>query len=71
MSIRKFVIALIIVGGEYVFRCDGRSASDAQRLLEHMLTGYNKLIRPVNNHTDVVTVRLKLKVGGHISIVDT
>ena len=36
--------------------------SDAQRLLEHLMTGYNKLIRPVHNHTDVVTVRLELKV---------
>merc|ERR1719361_3286903 len=41
---------------------------DAKRLYDDLLSNYNKLVRPVQNVTDAVTVRLKLKLSQLIDV---
>ena len=43
---------------------------DAKRLYDDLLSNYNKLVRPVQNVTDAVTVRLKLKLSQLIDVVN-
>ena len=42
---------------------------DAKRLYDEILAGYNKLVRPVKNVTDPVTVKFKLKLSQLIDVV--
>ena len=42
---------------------------DAKRLYDEILSGYNKLVRPVKNVTDPVTVKVKLKLSQLIDVV--
>ena len=42
---------------------------DAKRLYDEILSGYNKLVRPVKNVTDPVTVKVKLKLSQLIDMV--
>ena len=42
---------------------------DAKRLYDDLLSNYNKLVRPVINVTEAVTVRLKLKLSQLIDVV--
>jgi nicotinic acetylcholine receptor len=42
---------------------------DAKRLYDDLLSNYNKLVRPVVNVTEAVTVRLKLKLSQLIDVV--
>ena len=42
---------------------------DAKRLYDDLLSNYNKLVRPVSNVTEVVTVQLKLKLSQLIAVV--
>lgn len=58
------VLALVCLSME---RVDGNLA--AKELMEHLLTGYNKLVRPVRNNSDVLTVRLKLKLSQLLDVV--
>ena len=44
---------------------------DAKRLYDEILSGYNKLVRPVKNVTDPVTVKVKLKLSQLIDVVRT
>ncbi|XP_045137610.1 acetylcholine receptor subunit alpha-like isoform X1 [Portunus trituberculatus] len=41
---------------------------DAKRLYDDLLSNYNKLVRPVVNVTDVLTVRIKLKLSQLIDV---
>jgi len=55
-------------------RCDGRllrPESDAKRLYDDKLrdSGYNKLIRPVGNTSDTLTVRIGLRLTQIIDVV--
>jgi len=45
--------------------------SDAKRLYDDLLrkSGYNKLIRPVTNNTDKLTVKLGLRLSQLIDVV--
>lgn len=36
---------------------------DAKRLYDDLLSNYNRLIRPVENHTETVTVWMSLKLS--------
>ena len=36
---------------------------DANRLFEHLLADYNKLVRPVNNNSETLLVKFKLKLS--------
>ena len=42
---------------------------DAKRLYDDLLSNYNKLVRPVTNVTEAVTVHLKLKPSQLIAVV--
>ena len=42
---------------------------DAKRLYDDLLSNYNKLVRPVVNTTDSLTVRIKLKLSQLIDVV--
>ena len=46
---------------------------DAKRLYDNLLrkNGYNKLIRPVGNNTDKLTVRLGLRLSQLIDVVSS
>ena len=46
-------------------------SDDAKRLYDDLLSNYNKLVRPVGNVTDVLTVRIKLKLSQLIDVVST
>ena len=50
--------------------CDVANANpDAKRLYDDLLSHYNRLIRPVSNNTEVVTVRLGLRLSQLIDLV--
>ena len=42
---------------------------DARRLHDDLLANYNKLVRPVINSTDVLSVEMKLKLSQLIDVV--
>lgn len=44
---------------------------DAKRLYDDLLSSYNRLIRPVSNNTDVVMVKLGLRLSQLIELVCT
>lgn len=41
---------------------------DAKRLYDDLLSNYNKIVRPVVNNSDVLTVRIKLKLSQLIDL---
>ena len=47
-----------------------RADQDAKRLYEDLLTDYNRLIRPVGNNSDRLTVKLGLKLSQLIDVVN-
>lgn len=61
MALCWTVIVLFMVSGS----CGN---PDAKRLYDDLLSNYNKLVRPVVNVTDAVTVRLKLKLSQLIDV---
>ena len=44
---------------------------DAKRLYDDLLSNYNRLIRPVVNHTETVTVKLGLRLSQLVDLVST
>lgn len=42
---------------------------DAKRLYDDLLSNYNKLVRPVVNVSDALTVKIKLKLSQLIDVV--
>ena len=49
----------------------GRSGDpDAKRLYDDLLSNYNKVVRPVVNNSDVLMVRIKLKLSQLIDLVN-
>uniref|UniRef100_A0A1B0FQY7 Uncharacterized protein n=1 Tax=Glossina morsitans morsitans TaxID=37546 RepID=A0A1B0FQY7_GLOMM len=46
----------------------GTANPDAKRLYDDLLSNYNKLVRPVVNVTDALTVRIKLKLSQLIDV---
>lgn len=53
----------------FLLVCGGNP--DAKRLYDDLLSNYNKLVRPVVNVTDALTVRIKLKLSQLIDIVSS
>jgi hypothetical protein len=45
------------------------SSFDAKRLYDDLLTGYNRLIRPVGNNTEKLTVYMGLKLTQILDVV--
>lgn len=52
---------------DFVSGCSGNP--DAKRLYDDLLSNYNKLVRPVVNVTDALTVKIKLKLSQLIDVV--
>ena len=51
--------------------CPVSADQDAKRLYEDLLTDYNRLIRPVGNNSDRLTVKLGLKLSQLIDVVSS
>jgi hypothetical protein len=49
--------------------CVSEANPDAKRLYDDLLSHYNRLIRPVSNYSQVVTVRLGLHLTQLIDLV--
>ena len=47
----------------------GLANPDAKRLYDDLLSNYNRLIRPVVNHTETVTVKLGLRLSQLVDLV--
>ena len=43
--------------------------TDAKRLYDDLITGYNRLVRPVGNNTDKLTVYMGLKLTQILDVV--
>ncbi|KAF6206616.1 hypothetical protein GE061_017852 [Apolygus lucorum] len=59
-NILYLAVALLLAG------CTGNP--DAKRLYDDLLSNYNKLVRPVVNVTDALTVKIKLKLSQLIDV---
>ena len=60
--------AVLVMALLYVGLVSGGNP-DAKRLYDDLLSNYNKLVRPVVNVSEAVTVRLKLKLSQLIDVV--
>ena len=63
-----FIFTLLCFSGPYPPVVDGGNP-DAKRLYDDLLSNYNKLVRPVVNVSEAVTVMLKLKLSQLIDVV--
>ena len=61
-------LLLLLTLGSLV-RTGGAGNPDAKRLYDDLLSNYNKLVRPVVNVTDPLTVKIKLKLSQLIDVV--
>ncbi|XP_025987213.1 acetylcholine receptor subunit alpha-like isoform X3 [Solenopsis invicta] len=62
-------IVLVLISGIYAVCSKGCSGNpDAKRLYDDLLSNYNKLVRPVVNVTDALTVKIKLKLSQLIDV---
>lgn len=65
----KFVMAvlfsLMMIGSSVIVNAN----SDAERLYDDLINGYNSLIRPVGNNSDRLTVKMALKLSQLIEVV--
>lgn len=52
-----------------IIPCRVGANPDAKRLYDDLLSHYNRLIRPVSNNSEVVTVRLGLHLSQLIDLV--
>lgn len=65
-------ITVAISGLFYVFLLSNVYCNkDARRLIEDLLVDYNKLVRPVDNKTNVLVVRFKLKLAQLLDVVSS
>ena len=42
---------------------------DAKRLYDDLLSNYNRLVRPVSNHTEQITVKLGVRLSQLVELV--
>lgn len=56
----------------YLFHIRGILANpDSKRLYDDLLSNYNRLIRPVGNNSDRLTVKMGLKLSQLIDVVSS
>ena len=60
-------LALIWVQGPGITKAN----PDAKRLYDDLLSNYNRLIRPVSNHTEKVTVKLGLRLSQLVDLASS
>jgi len=53
------------------FATGGLANPDAKRLYDDLLSNYNRLIRPVGNNSDRLTVKMGLRLSQLIDVVST
>lgn len=61
------IILVILLHSIIVREINGNP--DAKRLYDDLLSNYNRLIRPVSNHTQTVLVKLGLRLSQLIDLV--
>lgn len=61
-----WVVAWVVVG---VVAPTCHANPDAKRLYDDLLSSYNRLIRPVQNNTDTITVWMRLRLSQLIDLV--
>lgn len=61
-----WVVAWVVVG---VLAPTCHANPDAKRLYDDLLSSYNRLIRPVQNNTDKITVWMRLRLSQLIDLV--
>merc|ERR1719341_2606015 len=65
----KSGLVLVVVGVCYLATHHGCAANpDAKRLYENLLANYDRLIRPVANSSDRLTVHMRLKLSQVIGV---
>lgn len=64
---RVFLLLLLLLFSLFIY-LGSTSNPDAKRLYDDLLSNYNKLVRPVVNVTDALTVRIKLKLSQLIDV---
>ncbi|KRZ62671.1 Acetylcholine receptor subunit alpha-type unc-63, partial [Trichinella nativa] len=67
--IPTLLLLLSVILLKDVVRCS--RSEHARRLFQDILTGYNKLLRPVQNTSDAVTVKVKLRLSQLLDVVWT
>lgn len=65
----KFGIMLLICFMMIGLSRTANANSDAERLYDDLINGYNSLIRPVGNNSDRLTVKMALKLSQLIEVV--
>ena len=68
-AITTFLVTLLCLPGPLHPPVVDGGNPDAKRLYDDLLSNYNKLVRPVINVSEAVTVRLKLKLSQLIDVV--
>ncbi|KAF5299325.1 hypothetical protein FQA39_LY02498 [Lamprigera yunnana] len=63
----ELVFACIMLGGFGLPTISGNP--DAKRLYDDLLSNYNRLIRPVGNNSDRLTVKMGLRLSQLIDVV--
>lgn len=66
LLLRLFMLSVASANARTIFNAGN---PDAKRLYDDLLSNYNKLVRPVVNTTDPLTVRIKLKLSQLIDVV--
>lgn len=69
MKILCAVFAAVIVGQLAMPYASVYGSADAKRLYDDLLSNYNRLIRPVGNNSDRLTVKMGLKLSQIIEVV--
>ena len=62
-------LLVVLVSFTFLMVTPAGADQDAKRLYEDLLTDYNRLIRPVGNNSDRLTVKLGLKLSQLIDVV--
>lgn len=69
MKIICVVFATVIIGQLAMRYASVYGSADAKRLYDDLLSNYNRLIRPVGNNSDRLTVKMGLKLSQIIEVV--
>lgn len=63
------VLSLCLTGTQVIKKA--MANPDAGRLYSDLLSNYNRLIRPVSKHTEIVTIKLGLRLSQIVDLVST
>lgn len=69
MKIICAVLAVVLAGQLAMPYASVYGSADAKRLYDDLLSNYNRLIRPVGNNSDRLTVKMGLKLSQLIEVV--